>query len=105
MSSTDILQNLEIGGWSAIFLMCAYGIYKLILAKGFASKCGMFQVDLRSAATRQMEINNKQEIDMKKLEIEEMKAKAELLKYQHYSNNGYPRSKAEECITDATDKV
>lgn len=86
MSSSEILNNLEIGGWSAIFLICAYGAYKLIQSRGLSSKCGIFQVDLRSKEARLLEINNKHELDLKKLEIEEMKTKAELLKYKHYNN-------------------
>jgi hypothetical protein len=87
MATSELLNNLEIGGWSAIFLICSYGFYKIILARGFASKCGFFSVDLRSKEARLLEIQNKQEIDMRKLDIEEMLAKAEVLKYQSNNND------------------
>ena len=102
MTSSDILKNLEIGGWSAIFLICAYGFYKLILAKGFASKCGWFSIDLRSKEARILEINNKQEIELKRLEIDEIHAKAELLKYQNDSNER-PREKVTKSVGSSTD--
>lgn len=90
MSGAEILKNLEIGGFSAVFMICCFGLYKLILAKGFASKCGMFSLDLRSASTRQKEIANLHELEMRKLEIEELRANAELLKYQNnYKDNEY----------------
>ena len=102
MTSSDILKNLEIGGWSAIFLICAYGFYKLILAKGFASKCGWFSIDLRSKEARILEINNKQELELKRLEIDEILAKAELLKYQT-DNNERSREKTTKSSKPATD--
>ena len=83
MTIEKLLDNVEIGGFSAVFILFCYGLYKLILAKGFASKCGLFSIDLRSVSTCQKELANTHELEMKKLEIQELKANAEILLYQN----------------------
>jgi hypothetical protein len=78
----DWLKNLEIGGWSAVFLIVCYGIYKLILARGLASKCGWFEVDLRSKEVRLRELDDQKELELKRIEMESLRLKAEILKYE-----------------------
>lgn len=87
MADSDILKNLEISGWTAVFLIVCYGIYRLILARGLASKCGWFSIDLRSKEVRLRELDDKKELDMKRLELEELRLKAEILKYEKVINH------------------
>ena len=84
---SDLLKNLEISGWTAVFLIVCYGIYRLILARGLASKCGWFSIDLRSKEVRLRELDDQKELDMKRLELEELRLKAQILKYE--SNVSY----------------
>tara|TARA_B110000902_G_scaffold104551_1_gene123552 strand:+ start:288 stop:569 length:282 start_codon:yes stop_codon:yes gene_type:complete len=65
-----VLQQLEISGMLAAFLIVAYGLYKLIILKGLNSKCGLVSVDLRSASTKQKELEYEHDIELKKLEVE-----------------------------------
>lgn len=71
--SAAILEQLEISGMLASMLIFAYGLYKLIILKGLNSRCGWVSVDLRSASTRQKEMELNHEVQMKQLEIEALK--------------------------------
>ena len=76
-----MLRSLEISGWTAVFLLCCYGIYRLILARGLASKCGWFELALRSKEVRLREIEMRHELDMRDREIKELRYRAQILKY------------------------
>jgi len=80
--SADVLKSLEISGWTAVFLVCCYGIYRLILARGLASKCGWFELDLRSKEVRLKEIERAHELAMRDREIQELRYQAQILKYR-----------------------
>ena len=71
--SADILEQLEISGFMASMLICAFMLWKLIILRGLNSRCGWVSVDLRSASTRQKELELNHEVEMKKLEIEGLK--------------------------------
>ena len=71
--SAAILEQLEISGLLASMLIFAYGLYKLIVLKGLNSRCGWVSVDLRSASTRQKELELNHELELAKLEVEKLK--------------------------------
>tara|TARA_B100000674_G_C37342940_1_gene690572 strand:- start:176 stop:514 length:339 start_codon:yes stop_codon:yes gene_type:complete len=105
MSDAGILKNLEISGWTAVFLIVCYGIYKLVLARGLASKCGWFELDLRSKEVRLKELEDKKELDLKKLKIQELKLKAEILKYEAVVNKQYDGNYAENTSESSEDET
>ena len=86
---TGLLKNLEISGWTAVFLIVCYGIYKLILARGLASKCGWFSLDLRSKEVRLKELEDTKELQLKIYELEGLRLKAQILKYESLVNQEY----------------
>ena len=71
--SAALLEQLEISGFLAVIIIIAYGLYKLILARGLTSKCGWISVDLRSASTRQKESELAHELELARLEVEKLK--------------------------------
>lgn len=71
--SVAILEQLEISGLLASMLIVAYGLYKLIVLKGLNSRCGWVSVDLRSASTRQKEMELNHELELARLEVEKLK--------------------------------
>tara|TARA_Y100000816_G_scaffold289133_1_gene274999 strand:- start:1408 stop:1761 length:354 start_codon:yes stop_codon:yes gene_type:complete len=101
--SADMLKSLEISGWTAVFLLVCYGVYRLILARGLASKCGWFELDLRSKEVRLREIEMQHELDMRDREINELRYKARILKYEkaiglhdgHFNDSDHSDSTAE----------
>lgn len=107
MENTNVLQHLESVGFNGVLIILLFGIYKLLTSRNFVSKCGWMSLDFRSASTRQKELSNKHEIEMRKLEIDEIKAKAQLLKYESLVNktveNGSPREEVTKGVKLTTD--
>ena len=83
----NILKNAEIGGFSAVFLICAYGIYKILLVKGFSSRCGIFQLDLKTPQTRQKEIEYRHIEEMAKIQNRKLELELELQNKINHTNN------------------
>lgn len=104
MENTNVLQHLESVGFNGVLIIFLFGIYKLLTSRNFVSKCGWMSLDFRSASTRQKELADKHELEMRKLEIDEMKAKAQLLKYETLVNkNGSPREEVTKGVKLTTD--
>jgi len=79
MTETGVLQQLEISGFLAAMLIVGYGIYRLVLVRGFKSKCGWLDIDLRSSETRQKELQLNHELELARLEVEKLKYGAVVL--------------------------
>ena len=77
----SILNNLESVGFNGVLILFFFGVYKFLTSRNFVSRCGKCTADFRSPSTRQKELSNIHEIELKKLDIEEVLAKTELLKY------------------------
>ena len=67
---SNILEQLEISGVLAAFLLIAYCLYKLIIIRGLHSRCGLFSIDFRSKSTRQKELEYDHDIKLKQIELD-----------------------------------
>ena len=78
----QLLNNLEISGGTAAFLMCFALVAKLLYHKSCGSRCGMFTLDLKSPKTKRLEAEYNHIFQMQQLHVQLEQIALEKLKYQ-----------------------
>lgn len=69
-----LLENLENVGMNGLMLVFLFGLYKFLISRNLVSKCGIFNLDLRSAETRQLELEYKHKERLAELEVQKLQA-------------------------------
>lgn len=71
MSPSEALDTAENATIFSLVVALIMGLFKMITSLGMRSKCGVFDFDLRNKETKQLEIEKCNELEMRKMELQE----------------------------------
>lgn len=71
MKPDDAMETAENATIFGLVVSLVMALFKMITSLGLRSKCGIFDIDLRNKETKQLEIERKNELELRKLELQE----------------------------------